>query len=127
MTNLQAALAKGVPSVGKLIDGLRHSLLGEIALPDGDSPAMLVKVTCAKCSEIITVRVDKANDLLCEFADVDESAQQAPVPLGFTLNKEVVGRRCQNLVRFTMRLDKLRRVVETSIEGGEFVEWHDTR
>lgn len=110
--------------MGKLLSGLRQ-ILGESVGGDGSAPAMHVRVKCAACGEIIPVRIDKANDLLCEFAEEDEPGDQPPRALGYALHKEVVGRRCQNLVRFTIEFDERRRITRREIEGGEFVECED--
>ncbi len=112
--------------MGRFLHSIRHTLLGDPASSDGTAPALQVRVKCRRCGEVIAVRVDKANDLLCEFGDVSDEAPEPPPPTGYTLHKEVVGRKCQNLVHFTMHFDDHRRVTGREIEGGEFVGWEDT-
>ena len=126
MTNMQHTLARNVPAMGKLIDGLKHTFLGDSNRANGSCPAMLIKVQCARCGEIISVRVDKANDLLAEYPDSGDESEEAVQPEGYTLHKEVVGRKCQNLVRFRLDFDSKRRIINQAIEGGELSEWHDT-
>ena len=106
--------------MSKLLDGLKQALLGDPDNSNGAAPALHVTVKCDKCGEVIRVRVDKANDLLSDLAGDDETADQPP--MGYTLRKEAVGRRCQNLVHFAMQFDEHRRVTGRQIKGGEFVE-----
>ncbi len=126
MTNMQHALARNVPAMGKLIDGLKHTFLGDPNRANGNCPAMLIKVQCGRCGEIISVRVDKASDLLAEYPDAEDDSEEAVQPDGYILHKEVVGRQCQNLVRFRLDFDSKRRITKQAIEGGELIEWHDT-
>jgi len=112
--------------MGRLISGLRTALLGRDTHHETAScPAMRVTVKCAKCGEAISVRVDKANDLLAEYDDTSD-ADEPVAPSGYVLRKEMVGRKCQNLVHFTMRFDGRRRIVGHEIQGGQFVDWEDT-
>jgi hypothetical protein len=118
---------RGPVPVGKLFGYLAQILLGTAPSSNGTAPALNVSVRCSKCGEIITVRVDKANDLLAEYADEASDSEEMPHPIGYTLYKEVVGRSCPNLVHFVMQFDAHRRVTKHRIEGGTFVGWQDTR
>ena len=115
----------GVAPVGKLFQSLRHILLGVQPDSNGTAPALRVRVRCTRCGEVIAVRVDKANDLECEFAEEEGPSEVPRHPTGYTLRKELVGRGCQNLVHFEMGFDDHRRVTGHRIEGGEFVGWED--
>lgn len=112
--------------MGRLISGLRTALLGgDTHHETASCPAMRVTVQCGKCGEQISVRVDKANDLLAEYEDTPEG-EEPHAPSGYSLRKEVVGRKCQNLVHFSMRFDGRRSIVAHEIQGGRFVDWEDT-
>lgn len=127
MTLTTSATRLAAPKVGRLISYLSQILLGTTPGGNGSAPAMNVHVRCGRCGELITVRVDKANDLLCEYPAIAEDAEEAPHPIGYELHKEVVGRKCPQLVHFEMRFDDQRRVTRTKVEGGELVGWEDTR
>lgn len=95
---------------------------------DPSSPALHIVVRCTKCGEIIHNRVEKAYELEAEYEGLnghDLPEGEEPRPTGYTLHKEMVGARCQNMIRLVMRLDAQRAVVSRSIEGGELVELTD--
>lgn len=112
--------------MARLLDSLKHTFLGKALASESTAPALELKVKCGKCGEVITTRVDKANEVLCEFGKVDEDAEEPPPPIGYTLHKEFLGRKCQNLVRLTLHIDGNRRVTSHEITGGELVGWRDT-
>jgi hypothetical protein len=126
-TNLPLSVQPKHPvvPVGKLFTNLRHILVGDAPPSNGSAPALKVTVRCGECGEAVTVRVDKASDLLCEFDESHGESEECPAPSGYTLRKEVVGRRCQNLVHFSVHFDEHRRTGKHEIEGGEFVKWED--
>lgn len=76
-------------------------------------------VRCERCGEVIPVRIDRDHELQAVHA---EDAEEGDRPLEYVLRKEVVGEDCQNLVRFTLRFDCDHGLLESQIEGGEFVE-----
>lgn len=78
-----------------------------------------VTVRCDCCGEVIPVRVDRDHELQTVYA---EDAEEGDQPLEYVLRKELVGAGCQNLVRFTLRFDCDHGLLESQIEGGEFVE-----
>lgn len=127
MTLTVSSARLAAPRVGKLFSYLSQILLGTVPEGNGSAPAMNVHVRCGHCGELISVRVDKANDLLSEYPDIPADAEEAPHPIGYELHKEVVGRKCPQLVHFEMRFDDHRRVTKTKVEGGELVGWEDTR
>ena len=127
MTHSQTAVKRGTPPVGKLFSYLTHILLGNTPSSNGTAPALNVCVRCSECGELISVRVDKANDLLAEYPDEDFTGDEMPHPIGYSLHKEALGRQCQNLIHFTMLFDDHRRVTKSQIEGGEMAGWEDTR
>jgi hypothetical protein len=114
------------PPVNKLLTSLRQVLAGEVARSNGTAPALNLRVRCAECGELIPTRIDKANDLLSEYADSAPDSEGIPHPTGYLLRKEMVGRHCQNLVHLEMRFDDHRRITRHEITGGELVSWEDT-
>lgn len=111
--------------MARLLDSLKHTFLGKGPACESTAPALEITVKCGKCGEVITARVDKATEVLCEFGDVDDNAEEPPPPVGFTLHKEFLGRNCQNLIRLTIHIDGNRRVTSHEIKGGELVGWRD--
>jgi hypothetical protein len=120
----QPAPHKGVPVVGRWVDGLRQILAVSPQPAAGAAPAMRLRVQCARCGEVITTRIDKANDLLCEYPD-KAADDEIPHPTGYTLYKELVGRHCQNLVHLTMHFNDHRRATRHEIEGGALLGWEE--
>ncbi|MGI5816811.1 MAG: hypothetical protein ACOX9R_01805 [Armatimonadota bacterium] len=92
---------------------------------DGGEPlvcsarSFTVTVRCARCGEVIPVRVDRDHELQAIYA---EDAHEGDRPLQYVLRKELVGEGCQNLIRFTIRFNCDHGLIESQIEGGEFVE-----
>ena len=72
-------------------------------------------VRCGRCGEIIQVRVDRRWDFQQEF----ESGREDPS--GYTVSKEVMGQRCFQMIRATIRFNAQRREIEREIHGGQFV------
>ena len=122
----QSRLFRGAPrrKVEDMLDGLSKALNRLFCRQTAPSPrrggsAMSMEVRCEKCGELIPVRIDKDLDLQAEYED---DAPEGARPTAYVLRKEVVGAKCQNLIRFTIRFDEARSPVEYDIEGGEFVE-----
>ena len=91
----------------------------------GDQPPVCalrtfpIAVKCARCGEVIQLRIDRDHELQSVYApDADEGDE----PIEYVLRKEVVGDRCQNLIRFTIRFDCDHGLTSSEIEGGEFLE-----
>jgi hypothetical protein len=95
---------------------LLSSLVGKSG-PGGSGVdnAFYYYVRCARCREVIRVRVDRANDLAAEFDGNRDS------PTGYTVSKGVVGKKCFRTITLTVLYDGNRRESERSIDGGEFV------
>jgi hypothetical protein len=92
----------------------------------GTAPALRIEVRCAKCGEVIRVRVDKMHELQCEYEDNGSSdPDQEPHPISYLLTKELVGAKCQNLVHLSMRFDARSRTVEKHIEGGDLLSMEE--
>ena len=114
-----------------LLERLGRALLGseEECRCDHSAPALRLVVKCNKCGELIQTRVEKAYELEAEYANNGHKQEEAeePRPSGYTLCKELVGARCQNLVHLILHLDShtCPGSRDMSIEGGELVEVAD--
>lgn len=92
---------------------------------DHSSPALRLCVRCAKCGELVCVRIEKAYELEAEYESTNGSSadeNEEPKPTGYSLRKEMVGAQCQNLMYVTMHLDAHRDITHREVEGGELVE-----
>ena len=68
------------------------------------------------CGEPIRVRINLAHDLEEEYESGD-----ADRVVGYTLHKEVLGTRCQNLMQLTIHYDASRREVEREADGATLI------
>ena len=60
-----------------------------------EARALEVQVECGRCGEVITVRVDRDHEIEPQYAP---DAEEGDHPVRWVLRKEVVGRRCQNII-----------------------------
>ena len=74
--------------------------------------ARVFHVRCDHCGEVVRVRVDLRWDLTQEF-DGDLT--------GYRLSKDVLGVRCNRLMRLRVTFDRAYRVTGTEVEGGQLV------
>lgn len=81
--------------------------------------SFMVTVRCERCGEVIPVRIDRDHELQAVYA---EDAEEGDQPIEYILRKELVGSDCQNLVHFTLRFDCDHGLLDSEIQGGEFVE-----
>ncbi len=83
----------------------------------GDSPRVTtVSVKCNRCGEILTARVNMANDLSVEFSPTG-------TPKSYTCRKVVQGSgRCFQSIEVLLKFDSRRTLLEKEIHGGKFVE-----
>lgn len=88
-------------------------LWGRLAggVPSGDAQAMVFYVRCNRCGEVVKVRADRRWDLLQEL---DDSVT------GYSLHKDVLGTRCNQLMRMVVRFDRDYRITHKELEGGRF-------
>ncbi len=77
-----------------------------------------LQVKCDRCGEIISARINRDHELQEQYA---EDAEEGDPPVEWLLHKEVVGSECQNIVRFTLHFGCDQGLLDSSIEGGEFV------
>jgi hypothetical protein len=94
----------------KIRDFLMGSSEGEIRDPNG----IYFYVKCSRCGAPVRVRADKRMDIRQDY-------EQG----GYIWRKEIMDGRCFQLMQATVHFDAGFRVVEQSIEGGEFITWDD--
>ncbi|MDR7401000.1 MAG: hypothetical protein QN155_02060 [Armatimonadota bacterium] len=82
------------------------------ARPAGPPGALVFSVQCDHCGEVVQVRVDPRWDLSQEF-DGDLT--------GHRLSKDVLGVRCNRLMRLRVSFDRSYRITATEVDGGRLV------
>lgn len=85
------------------------ALLRGAATAPGPRDTLTFYVRCGRCGEIIRVRADRRWDLLQEFGDG---------VTGYTLHKDVLGVRCNQLMHLRVVFDLNYRITEQDVEGG---------
>lgn len=84
----------------------------------GGSPAAAypLKVQCNRCGEILTARVNMANDLSVEYSPSGD-------PQSYSCRKVLMGSgRCFQSIEVLLKFDSRRNLQEKEIHGGKFVE-----
>lgn len=81
-----------------------------------EQDALIFYVRCDRCGEVIRVRADRRWDLLQEMGEGDAA---------YSLHKDILGTRCNALIRMVVRFDHAYRVRQQDIEGGRFVSEAD--
>jgi hypothetical protein len=83
----------------------------------GDTPKVhTVSVKCNRCGEILTARINMANDLSVEFGPTGSSKS-------YSCRKVVQGSgRCFQSIEVLLKFDSRRTLLEKEIHGGKFVE-----
>jgi hypothetical protein len=75
-----------------------------------------VKVKCNRCGEILTAKVNLANDLSVEYGSSGS-------PQSYACRKIIQGSsRCFQTIEIVLRFDSHRSLKEKEIHGGAFVE-----
>lgn len=82
----------------------------------GDSNFVTFKVKCGRCGEEIEVKVRKSTDISRIYEE------EGPSEATYFLRKEVLGKKCNNLIYATMYLGPNFNMVSRDITGGEFVD-----
>jgi hypothetical protein len=75
-----------------------------------DSNALWLYVKCAHCGTPLAVRVDLRNEPSIDYEHG-----------GFILYKEMMDSHCFTLMRAQVRFDSQRKIVEQSVDKGEFI------
>ena len=89
-------------------------------VPAGDTASKFItfKVRCNKCGEEITVKVRKDSDI----SGVSENESRPGAE--YFLRKEILGEKCNNLIRVEVCFGPGFNVISKEITGGKFVEQH---
>lgn len=74
------------------------------------------KVRCERCGEDIQITVNRRTDLQNLYLD------QGQKGAAFNLKKEILGKKCPNLIRIDVDFDRGYRVIRKDISGGSFIE-----
>ncbi len=77
---------------------------------EGNANVLWLYVRCGKCGTPLAVRVNLANELSADYENG-----------GYTLHKEMMDSKCFSLMHARLHLDDQRKIVEQTIEGGEFI------
>lgn len=75
--------------------------------------ALLLYVRCDQCGEVIRVRADRRWDLVQELDDGGVT--------GYSLHKDILGSRCNRLIRMVVRFDRSYAITQRELDGGRFV------
>lgn len=81
-----------------------------VQTPEG----FFLKVRCSACGEVFNLFINKSTDLAQNF---DEQGSAT-----YSLNKEIIGGQCRNLIHVKMEFDGAKNLVSREIENGEFIE-----
>jgi hypothetical protein len=83
----------------------------------GGSPMLYpIKVQCNRCGEILTARVNMANDLSIEYGSSGN-------PESYSCRKVLQGGgRCFQSIEVILRFDSHRSLTEKEIHGGKFID-----
>jgi hypothetical protein len=96
-----------------MLKGLARKLFG--VSPRGSSQeGFFLNVRCSACGEVFHLFIHKGTDLVQNFDDKGG--------VTYSLNKEIVGGACRNLIRVRMEFDGSKNPVCREIENGEFLE-----
>ncbi|MFQ6066169.1 MAG: hypothetical protein ACE5K3_02675 [bacterium] len=79
----------------------------------GDFISFAVK--CDKCGEEIRINVNRRTDIQSLYTEPGEKGAS------YTLKKEILGRKCPNLINITVDFDRGYRVLSRNISGGKFI------
>lgn len=83
--------------------------------PSGQPPqGFFLKVRCNDCGEEFNLFINKSTDLVRNF---DERGG-----VTYSLNKEIIGGRCRNMIYVRMEFDRAKNLVSKEIKNGEFIE-----
>ncbi len=96
-----------------MLKGLFQKLFGGGATassPEG----LFLNVRCKACGEEFRLFINKSTDLTQNFGEGGG--------VSYSLNKEIVGGLCRNLIHVKMRFDGQKRLLSREIENGEFIE-----
>ncbi|MCD6575465.1 hypothetical protein J7K97_07330 [Candidatus Aerophobetes bacterium] len=73
------------------------------------------KVKCEKCGEEISINVNRRTDLQNLYLEPGEEGA------AFNLKKEILGKKCPNLIRIDVDFDRNYKIIRKDITGGSFL------
>ncbi len=73
------------------------------------------KIKCEKCGEEIIIKVNRRTDLQNLYL---ESGGQG---VAFNLKKEILGKKCSNLIQIDIDFNRNYQIMEKRISGGSFL------
>ncbi|RPH57304.1 MAG: hypothetical protein EHM81_11770 [Chloroflexi bacterium] len=95
--------------------GFLKKLFGGLAAKP-EKRYFIFQVKCKRCGEIIAGRVDLDNDLSVEYESDGDVYHVRKVLMG------TGGKYCYQQVEVGLKFNKDRKLLETQVSGGEFVE-----
>jgi len=100
------------------MSGFLKSLKNLFSFQAGDNSYNFItfKVRCSKCGEVIDVKVRKAADISRLYGG------EGPENAEYFLRKEILGKKCNNLIYIKVYFGPGLNVISKEISGGEFVE-----
>jgi len=76
---------------------------------------ILFAVKCDKCGEEIRINVNRRSDIQSLYTEAGEKGT------AYTLRKEILGRKCSNLINITVDFDRNYRILSRDVSGGKFI------
>ena len=83
----------------------------------GGDVGLYYYVKCARCGEVIQVRINPMNDLSVQYGEDGRGRGDT-----FIVHKTLVGRRCYNRIEADFTFDANRQLSDKQITGGKFVD-----
>jgi hypothetical protein len=77
---------------------------------------LIFKVRCSKCGEEITVRARKYSDISRIYEG------EGPAGAEYFLRKEILGKKCNNLIYVSIYFGHGFNIISRDISGGEFID-----
>jgi len=90
--------------------------LKEVAEKRRQADFIPFKVKCERCGEEILINVNRRTDLQNLYLEQGEKG------VAYNLKKEILGKKCPNLIRIDVDFDRNYRILNKGISGGNFVE-----
>ncbi len=97
------------------IFGKLSSWLKQAPQAGGEAGFITFKVKCEKCGEEITIKVNQRTDLQNLYL---ESGEQGAA---FNLKKEILGKKCSNLMQINVDFDRNYHIIAKEVSGGSFL------
>ena len=76
---------------------------------------ILFTLKCDKCGEEIKINVNRRTDIQSLYTEAGEKGA------AYTLRKEILGRKCPNLINITVNFDRNYRILSRDVSGGKFI------